>query len=204
MEDYQFWIILGITTVGVYFTREQVRLIRAQMAAKKSAKNAPAWKVYSPAGLILLLTLVNWGPYLSSYLRSKNPEPLAERYVTSWGVLPSEARQGNLRLTANGHGLLPFRKSWKIAAVCFHYNGTRDISDVEDLQKSALYDIRDGDILIVIPADAKFRKEVEAGQAGTNYYLLLVPPSVKMEQFGTLRQAESLGVRSIWTGSGPP
>lgn len=93
---------------------------------------------------------------------------------------------------------------FKLFAVAVHYDGKQDILDTKNLRKSNLFDIVSFPTTIVIPLDDKFIQEVKDGIRGTNYFLLLIPNGVSVDEFETLRQARRLGVELVTSSSGPP
>ena len=129
------------------------------------------------------------------------------KWMTSWGpVLPFDPSHEKLGINANGHLLLQrFGADYRIAGVAFHYFGTGDIKDSTGLQKSGLFDLEDRQINMYIFPDQKFTQEVVQAHLGaTTYFLLVIPKSVRLDQFSTVRQAESLGAIALDGNGGPP
>jgi hypothetical protein len=94
---------------------------------------------------------------------------------------------------------------YKANGIAYHYVGDIDVLDVDDLQKSALYDARQGIEIILIKANSTFIEEFTSGKhTRTNYMLLAVPTKLGNPQFSTLRQAYALGIQTLWSGTGPP
>jgi hypothetical protein len=88
--------------------------------------------------------------------------------------------------------------------VAVHFFGNVDQYDTEGLQKSAVYDLRDGPTEFVIHADKTFQDEFARGNHGTNYVFMLIPKSVSPDQFHTMRQAIALEAIVITSDAGPP
>jgi len=95
-------------------------------------------------------------------------------------------------------------KDQKFLDVAFHYKGEVDFEDVSELQKSALYDVRVGAQVMIFRYDEKFAAEWASGIKTTSYILLIVPSTVRPEDFSTIRQALSKGAKIVGGGSGPP
>ena len=198
-------LIGGVNAYQTYLTRKQLKLQAEAMdkSAKKAAKVTLVlpWKyAYGPTLVMAALMALSWIPYFVN-------KPIARGellYILEHGTdTPFNANDPRLRVTANGSLLLSYRDSYHVAAVGFHYYGTGDIKDAPGLQKSELYDIENGPIVMRIKPDAQF---IEAAnrERGTSYALLLVPKNVQMDQFSVLRQAESIGVIILQTAAGPP
>jgi len=64
--------------------------------------------------------------------------------------------------------------------------------------------MRVGAQMLLIHFDDKFANELVQGMHGTSYFLLIVPSSVRPDDFSTLRQAFSHGAKLVGGGSGPP
>ena len=127
--------------------------------------------------------------------------------MTQWGTIVGRPLD-YVQITADGH-LLRSRIAdydrYKIAGVCYHYEGLGDVQDVQDLQKSELHDIVEGDIIIGIKLDQKFMNTwLQERKSNTNYVLVLVPNGINMNQFSTMRQAMALGVKPLNGAIGPP
>jgi hypothetical protein len=120
--------------------------------------------------------------------------------MTSYGGIV----YGQTRIHVDGDAIISYKDDYKLAAVGLHYFGTTDINDVSDLNKTDLYDITPGDLTLVIVWSSKFLEELNRVHGGTNYASMLVPNKVGMNQFSTIRQAESMGVIIIGLASGPP
>jgi len=156
-------------------------------------------------GVLLFAAGVLVGSGLSSPrypgLAGPNAELPHYQYVFEWGVA---AGSNDLKLGTNGQWFSSKSSGYKLAAIAFHYRGDLDVLDTSDLQKSALYDIVPGTVMMRIKTDDAFRQRFKSGARVTNYVLLLVPHGVSMEQFSTLREAIAVGVIAVSRTSGPP
>jgi hypothetical protein len=55
-----------------------------------------------------------------------------------------------------------------------------------------------------MPYTQSFTNNISGGKFNTSYYLLLIPKSVKNDDFSTLGQAEMLGAIVVEARGGPP
>lgn len=156
-------------------------------------------KVYGPIAVLVALVLLAWIPHL------RNPEPLAGNVITRWGMVDhKEGHPYQFVIVVSGKYLQSYREEYQLDALCLHYDGTQDYVDAPGLQKSALYEIRDVEVEMIITADEAFVKDFKSGMKGTNYIAILVPKGVSMDQFSTLRQAFALGITGRGSVYGPP
>jgi hypothetical protein len=98
----------------------------------------------------------------------------------------------------NGKALLVRQLGYKIAIGCFFYDGKEDILDAPYLQVGNLYDIKDGVIFVRAtyqPYFIDYLKQMHS--LGIMVALFNVPNGVQPNQFATLRQARSLGVKIL-------
>jgi hypothetical protein len=207
--DWKFWTPLAVNIVGVGFMWWQVRIMKQQIATLPSQRSTErierernlSRRLYFPVILMVILIVVSWIPYLLNKLIP----PEAVLYILEHGTdTPFDPNNPLLGVTANGNLLLSYRDSYHVAAVGFHYYGNGNIKDAPNLQKSGLYDIQDGPIIVRIKPDEHFIQAANRGERNTSYALLLVPNNVQMDQFATLREAESVGVKIVQRASGPP
>jgi hypothetical protein len=210
--DYKFWIpVLGTfvqIAIGLWSVKLQIQTRQEvkTRAEKRRDEKLPWYRVYWPILAMGACMVGTWIPYFS--LQGIIIPPL---YLTGWGplysghsgIVPIDQLKAAKEIV-DGRLLISESKRSRLAGVCFHYSGLGDRDDVADLQKSQLYDIRNEDILIVIPFGPKFMEEMKFGDRGTTYKLLLVPNSISMNQFSTLHEASRLGVKVIGQGGGPP
>jgi hypothetical protein len=211
--DYHFWLPLLSTMliggVGTYYQYRAVKIAEQQKGKKSSQKPSWFWR-YGQFIVMLIAVAVVWIPYLMGN------NVAYHQYLIQWGVQSPAGVPPNspikleqltyVQVIADGHALLPYADKYKLGGVAFHYFGLNDPDDADNLQKSALHDIRDDPrILIVIPVNQAFRDEIaQHGMGGTNYGLILVPKDRTMDDFKTLRVAKQLGVQSLGIGAGPP
>jgi hypothetical protein len=196
MLDLQIWIpiiSLLVAAYGVHLQRQQIKLMRG--ATETDKPPIPVWWRTPTVIALVVLAALAWVPWL---LTPKISRP--QFAVTGCGLVQ---RQPELMMHVNA-GIFIEDKSIKLMAVAFHYKGTTDVMDVKELQKSALYDVRPGNQILLIKADDNFVSEVNAGQAPTNYQLFAVPAGIDPAQVTTSRHLIALGGRLIWGGSGPP
>jgi hypothetical protein len=87
-------------------------------------------------------------------------------------------------------------KNYKLAIGCFIFDGTTDILDAPEVQVSALYDIKDGDVTCRTNYSETFLKYYEQKQSkGIMVAVFAVPNGVQTSSFTTLRQARAFGVK---------
>jgi hypothetical protein len=103
-----------------------------------------------------------------------------------------------------GDLLAKFADRYRLIAICFQSDGMRDIDDEEDVSKSTIYDIRQGNILMGIPWTDRYTQKFAEGQHGTTYQVLLVPKQIRKYDFSTTRDAVDHGVIVLQTIGGPP
>ena len=208
----QFWVSLSANIAMVAIALYTALLQRRQlglMAKARGKKANSAKQSYWPLMTMVLLAASCWVPYFFS---TPTSAPGAA-YLEGWGpalepgYIPKPGEQVEIKyaqVIANGRMLQEQREHYRLAGVCFRYGGLGDPDDATSLQKSALYEIRNESIPIIIPLDSAFQAQTKSGIGGTNYRLLLVPNGVNPAQFSTFHEAYSLGIKVIGTGGGPP
>jgi hypothetical protein len=154
--------------------------------------------------LALVLSAFGWFRYHSlferiPYLEYQSTKNL-QGAINSWGALQvgSDFRSSFI---VDGDALYSFRDDYGVAAVAFHNPTEQDWKDITELVKSNIHDISHGEIAIgwVFPPEY-----VKAPIKGTQFVAILVPNKVRMDQFTSLRQAESMGVKIVGLAGGPP
>jgi hypothetical protein len=145
--------------------------------------------------------------------------PAAVEYLASWGTFdlnpvsiasspgsPPQVIAGNAssKVEVYGNLLKKWKDRYKVAAVCFFYDGKQDPKDTPGISKSAAFDIVDEIIVIVIPWNDQFLNILKAGAKGTNYVLLLLPKDLLPSQFDSLREATDKGAIMMERHGGPP
>ena len=119
---------------------------------------------------------------------------LTKECLTSYGI----AGVRRVVATVDGRCFGDFRDKYNVAVVAFHTNGVKDANDEVLTAKTGLHDIQDVDLGFAFELDPKYIEEHDVtGINGTNFVLLLVRKTVRMDQFSTLRQAEAMGVLSV-------
>jgi hypothetical protein len=114
-------------------------------------------------------------------------------FIRGWGTVDLAKRE--TYLTVDGRLLLRERKDIAhIAAACFLDKGLADPLDVP-VQKSAVFDVTDGDIRITIPLDSEFVKPIPPTRL--IYTLLSMPSGAKMNEISNTRQALAQGAAII-------
>lgn len=169
------------------------------------AKHFESWRVGSSTNLLLIVALMlTWGFFGYNYYDHHRNENRGQLRISQFAWGPTGTPDGFTRASVTLHILTPDRlRTDRLAAVCYHDTGLIDHSDIE-LSKSGLYDIAEGSQSMLIKYSDTFLAELQRGQRGTVYTILLVPRGITMERFTTLRQAEALGVRLVFAGGGPP
>jgi pimeloyl-ACP methyl ester carboxylesterase len=145
--------------------------------------------------------------------------PAPVEYLSSWGSFdskpitlaispgnPPQVVDGNAmsKLEVYGNLLRKWKDRYKVAAVCFFYDGKQDPKDTTGISKSAAFDIVDSIIEIVIPWNDQFLNTLKNGAKGTNYVLLLLPKDLLPSQFDSLREATDKGAVMMERHGGPP
>lgn len=220
LENYQFWLPLALTAIigaigayGTYLQKKQLQLMLRAKGKKGVAPSPGFWRSNGQLVVMFVCAAIAWVPYVIS---RDQPQPTTLQYMLKWGPVapPGVDENANsipvgllkyVKVVARGHELLPYKDKYRVGAVSFHYLGTTDVDDVDNLQKSNLYDIRDDAIELYIPVNEAFRQEIAHGGSGhTNYHLLVVPKERSMGDFTTMRQAKALGAKVVSIGSGSP
>ena len=200
--DYQS--LLGVLAVilaaySAYNQRKQTQMMVIQASTAKALKgvknSAPWWISFHFLALVVVAALA-WVPFLIGALQETPAR------VATWGQSPTIPNAS--QIIVDGTSLSKYKSRYRMIAICFHWFGKQDIQDMDPLQKSAVMDIQDGAQLMPIFYDDTFTKEMQSGQHGTIYALLIIPKEHAQEGFSTLRQAYSLGAKTVWNAGGPP
>jgi hypothetical protein len=123
---------------------------------------------------------------------------LAKDCLISYGTVP--APPPNLQAIVDGNCVKedPNNSDFNVAVVAFHAFAVKDIEDEPITAKTGVHELVNGLIPMRFEEiDKQLLDEFTSGIRGTNYALLLVPKSVSMNQFATIRQARSIGVQVI-------
>jgi hypothetical protein len=164
-------------------------------------------------GLLLLFTLGAIAfDYYDRHYSSRDPIQSVKAdtgVVVLWGIVDHrEGQPYRVQLVVDGGRILShnpsFQSDYRLGLLCFRTDKTKDFRDIDRLQKSALYDVGDGAVHIVVTVDDAYVEEWKRGARLTYYFLFLVPKGVGMSDFSTIRQAEALGAIQIAGRLGPP
>jgi hypothetical protein len=204
--DWKYWISVGVSLVGLWLTWRQGRKSAGGSMNAIPLKGSYVPVIlgkYWPLVIMFFLMIGSWIPYT---LSRPAPPPALIGYGAGYhGVAwPTPGVPPKVFITVDGRTLMSYKDSHHIAGVAFHVLGDVDRDDIRDLQKSTLYDIHAEDVDIFIPVDEKFMTEFSKGYRGTAYRALLVPNSVRMEDFQTLREGYKLGIVELGHGGGAP
>jgi hypothetical protein len=201
VETYNFLVGVGTLLVSgalLYYTRESVSLMRDSMSARQraAADKTPWWRT-KPVIAVVILAALTWVPWIYGLAYPARAPATEEVSDYNYGNLPD----GDQFILAT---LKTTKPDKKVIGMVLHYNGLVDIKDAKGLQKSAPYDYTEGQKIILIDPDETFRREVQLGARGTNYFIIEVPKNVSSDQFNTLRQAENLGGTIIFQKAKTP
>jgi hypothetical protein len=193
METYNFIVgLCGLVFMGatLVYTRESVVLMRKNMSARQKAfaSATPWWKSKSIA-IMLGLALLTWARWVYGLIFPPTPEAISD-YAYGTVQTGDEYILAFLKQT---------KKDKKVIGLAFHYDGRQDVKDTAGLQKSKPYDYDQGRVMMIIDPDQTFRNQRAMRMRGTNYYVIEVPDGLAPEQFSTLRQAEKLGGKVIFS-----
>lgn len=204
MGDYQA-LFSSISTVlmlaaAIYqavLTHKTFQLAAKGKKDKDKLKRPPYW----PLVLIVVIGIgIAWLPELSS--SQIKEKAVFNQAMVGWGWNTQNPQTGFIRVDT--HALFPNYHQYHMAGVAFHYDGRQDYKDVSNLSKSVLYDIVDQPYVeIIVPFNQRFVEEMKV-EKHTNYALLLVPDKVTLDQFATLHQGESLGIKVVDIAAGTP
>jgi pimeloyl-ACP methyl ester carboxylesterase len=119
---------------------------------------------------------------------------------------PPQVIAGNTasKVVVYGNLLGKFKDRYKVAAICFLYDGMQDPKDTKGISKSAAFDIIDGPITMAIPWNDQFLSLFLAGKRHTNYVVLLLPHDLLPSQFDSIREATDKGAIFVEVRGGPP
>lgn len=202
MELYSF-IMAAIGTLltagSLYYSREQVRLMKVAPSANQRAKvvaavSARPWWKSGQLAVMGVLMVLTWVPFVYG-LAFPAVSEFEDQYA--WGTLPDGAPY----LTV---GLKTSKPDKRIILIALHYRGFGDIKDQSGIQKSLPYDYTAGLSTFVVDPSQTFRNETTAGMKGVSFVLLEVPKNVSGDQFSTIRKAIDLGGKIIVTRAVAP
>jgi len=204
-EDYMF-LFAAVSALGALVSVAQA-FLQIFKGPERTSGRKKTRIAFGLAIAALITSGLGW--YQVHQIYAKNPYVKYQSAknlmgaMTAYGVsYPPQV--GHVFAKVDGDAIISYAEKYKVAVVVFHDPGTSDTRDVEISDKSNLFDIAGGDIRIELVLGNKFMSEVSKGYTGTKYAALLVPNKVSMGQFSTLREAESVGIKIIGGGFGPP
>src|ERR1035437_7291427 len=147
MGDLIIGSIVGIVSIYLLWQQNQIfrqqnEIFAAQAGTKRSKMLSETpiitrLKSYWPMMVMTSLMMLTWGTIGYDYY-DRHHSISIEQYMTQWGTIVGRPLD-YVQITADGH-LLRSRIAdydrYKIAGVCYHYEGLGDVQDVQDLQKS--------------------------------------------------------------------
>jgi hypothetical protein len=210
--DYQPWIgplALVVAIYGAYHQTRQTRVMEAQSlprAARRRGELPHVSWLRSPAILALVaLALLAWAPWI---ITKYNPTPVTNKVFGEYKlqINPATGTYAGMTLfmAFNSYGIRSYKNSGKIIGIAFHNYGYKDIDDISELQKSAPYDIKSEQQLLLINTNSAFVDEVNRGSKETFYGIVIIPNSAAADSFTTMRQAKAMGAIIEQIGVGPP
>ena len=203
------WSVIAESIVGIYLLWQQNQIFKKQneIFAAQAGKSITqpesftrvALRRYWPMLTMGLLMVLTWTAAWAAFYDRHYDQPDIPEFdgsnadlVLAWG----QDTTGVCDMTVNGKRLLGRQSGFKLAIGCFIYDGKEDVLDAPYIQVSSLYDIRDGVIAMrssYQPYFLEYYKQMHP--TGTEIALFNVPNGVQPNQFTTLRQARSLGVK---------
>jgi hypothetical protein len=88
--------------------------------------------------------------------------------------------------------------------VALHSFNVIDVMDEPITAKGGMHYIVDGEVDVMMSLGTKFLDEAKGGAEPTHYFLLLLPKTIAMDRFETVRQAQALGAVVVRHTGGPP
>lgn len=191
---------LLVAIYGVYHTREQTKMMRAQAATPPSASHnqQQRWWLSRPVVAMVALVLLAWVPTFLAWWNA--PPPQAQ--TIGWGVFAQRPNTGYIAADTTAL-IAKYKAGYRLIGVAYHNFGTIDQNDITTLSKSAPYEIA-GSNMILIPYSKDFMDELAAGAHTTTYILMMVPRALGPDSFSTIREALSVGAILEGGGAGPP
>jgi hypothetical protein len=208
MRDWGFWEWLAYSPIVIAAVMLAIRPARRKQPDRRSkgtpAKTFPRWPDYVPLALLIISFLSFMGIEFGVVPKSSTPT-YPHDCMTFWGTQPTGIwNRQTLLVVADGNCFAGKESKYQLSAVALHAHGVRDPADELITVRGDLHDIQRGRVAIVMTVSGPFLTEVDGGDRGTVYFLLLVPAHVSMGQFSTLREAKNLGVQVAVAAAGPP
>jgi hypothetical protein len=151
--DWKFWLPLLIAAIG------SLCQVLGYYQGKRESLGLGARILQRPHIVVGIFMLLTWGAAAFNYSVHSFGRDVADdvEITKSWGVTwHEEGKSYRLRVIADGGRLVSYQLTHRLVRVCFRTNGTRDFQDVQDVQKSALYDIHNDDVNMVLIVGADF------------------------------------------------
>ncbi len=158
--------------------------------------------------MMSVLACISWGGaavayFVRSYAVTDQPFPNPDmEYLTHWG--PSQIWKDGLEVIVKGRLLSTYKDKYHLTAAAMLYDATDDEKSAKLQLRSGIFSINNNDISMRMPYTQSFTNNISGGKFNTSYYLLLIPKSVKNDDFSTLGQAEMLGAIVVEARGGPP
>jgi hypothetical protein len=201
-------IVVGLSTI--YFSWQQNRIFQRQneIFAAQTGKPMPAGRSgrarlgrYWPMLAMALLALLTWSA-VGLYYYTRNQSGILEfddaRRAADLSGGYGQIAGSSCFMTVNSSLLLAMQDKYKLAIGCFISDGTTDILDAPEVQVSALYDIKDGDVTCRTNYSEAFQKYYGLKHSnGIMIAIFAVPNGVQSSSFTTLRQARAFGVKIL-------
>jgi hypothetical protein len=117
------------------------------------------------------------------------------------GLLPFPHERFRACTHKRGQIIQPYADSYNLLGVAAHVKpGTLPV-DATGLLKSRAEDIKNETETLIIPVTDQFNQDFAVGR--TFYGLFLIPKILNPADFSTIRQAEKIGIKTLWGGGGP-
>jgi hypothetical protein len=154
---------------------------------------------------MVALVVLAWVPWLISQFGDR---PLINK---GWGLYkstidPTTKKLIDLELfvSVDGSELQRYADHYRMIGIAFHDYGNQDAETITALQKSSEYYIESSKTIMLIPVSQTFIAEINRGDHGTNYVLMLLPEALLAADVVSLHQAKEMGAKIFGIGSGPP
>jgi hypothetical protein len=200
----QFWASLvisvcavGVTSLQTFFTFRQYQIMKQAQPPGRSKRKPqedlfPTRRLMTLYGAMLALLILAWVPYMI-HPDDLQEWPHSEGYIITYG---ENGDPGVCNMSVHSRLFMQYRNGYKLAVVCFFYDGIGDVLDAPQIQVSKLYDISGADLEMKALWSSSFKELLFKKHAsGLENLVLLIPSGIDPGQFDTLRQAKGLGVK---------
>jgi hypothetical protein len=212
MPDWQLWIgllALLVSAATLYYQRRQTKIMEAQVspslprpARRRGETVKLVWWKTPALPVLALLVILAWLPKIMDAW--EDTKVIHMKDLGYGGIRTLQSGQTVLTIAAD---ITPIAQSYggdyRIVGAAIKTDHSIDLFD-EELLKSAAHDLHSGSETFLIPVTPEFVTRMKKGVPLTLYYLLILPKSLSVTQFSTLRQAYSLKVLVSYIGAGPP